>query len=213
MLSDGIARHTPTLDNQSAVRLVIVDTALLPHAGELLTQMVNEDDWLEVGDTVADIVESAWVTISEYYNMTMIGMVNQFLGVVPAGWLALDGSTHDKVDYPELWEVLPAAMKTGSDFTVPDATDAFLMATNTAIEVGDTGGENSTTLTVGQLPAHDHTYVPPIFNVDLEAPGVPDILAAGVGTPTTTGITGSGESIDNRPSFIKALFAVYAGRI
>lgn len=213
MLSDGIARHTPTLDNQSAVRLVIVDTALLPHAGELLAQMVNEDDWLEVGDTVADIVESAWSTITEYYNMTMIGMVNQFLGVVPAGWLALDGSTHDKADYPELWEILPAAMKTGSAFTVPDVTDAFLMATNTAVEIGDTGGENSTTLTVGQLPAHDHTYVPPIFNVDLEAPGVPDILAAGVGTPTTTGLTGSGESIENRPSFVKALFAVYAGRL
>lgn len=212
MASDGFARHTPTLDSKSAVRLVIVDTALLPHASELLTQLTEQAHWLEVGDTVDDILGAAWDTITEYYNMGLIGMVNQFLGSVPDGWLPLDGSTHDKDDYPELHATLPAAMKTGTQFTLPDYTDSFVMGTNTPAEIGDTGGENATTLTVGQLPSHTHTYTPPIFNIDLEAPGAPDIFAAGVGTPTATGATGSGESIENRPSFIKVLFAVYAGR-
>lgn len=212
MESDGIARHTPTLSNDSAVRLVIADTALLPHYGELLAQLTEDAVWLEVGDPVADIVESAWATITEYYNMGLIGMVNQFLGSIPDGWLPLDGSVHTKNDYPELWAALPDSMTTPGNFTLPDYTDTFVMGTNTPAEIGDTGGENSTTLTEAQLPAHTHTYTPPVFNVDLEAPGAPDVLAAGVGTTTTTGATGSGDPIENRPSFIKVLFAVYAGR-
>lgn len=212
MLRDGIARHTPTLEGESAVRLVVADMALLPHLGELIAQLTNEAEWLEVGSTVEDVVEAAFQTVTEFYNMVLIGMVNQFLASVPAGWLALDGSTHHKNDYPELFDVLPASMKTGGNFTLPDMTDAFAFGTNTSAEIGDTGGSNSTTLTIAQLPAHTHTYVPPVVNIDLEAPGVPDILAAGIGAPTATGSTGSGESHDNRPQFIKVLFAIYAGR-
>lgn len=212
MSSDGIARHTPTLDNESAVRLVIADTALLPHFGELLAQLTEESHWLEVGDPVADILDAAWTTITEYYNMGLIGMVNQFLGSIPSGWLALDGTTHTKDDYPELWATLPDSMTTPSNFTLPDYVDTFVMGTNTPTEVGDIGGENATTLTVAQLPAHTHTYTPPVFNIDLEAPGAPDIFAAGVGTPISTGSTGNGDTVENRPSFIKVLFAVYAGR-
>jgi len=213
MSSDGIARHTPTLVNQSAVRLVVADTALLPDIGGALTELLSETEWLEVGDTPADIIESMYAMVTEYYNMTLIGMINQFITAVPVGWLALDGATHDGDDYPELFDALPASMKTGSDFTLPDMTDVFVFGTNTAGEIGDTAGENTTTLTIGQLPAHDHTYTPPVLNLDLEAPGVPDILAAGVGTPTVTGSTGSGDTIDNRPSSIRVLFAVYAGRV
>lgn len=213
MLRDGIARHTPTLDSQSAVRLLIADTALLPDIGGALTQLLSETEWLEVGDTVADVVDSMWTTVIEYYNMSLIGMVNQFISAVPSGWLALDGATHDAVDYPELHAALPASMKSGSDFTLPDMGNAFVFGTNDGGEIGDTGGENTTTLTIGQLPAHTHTYTPPVVNIDLEAPGVPDILAAGIGTPISTGSTGSGDSVENRPSFIKVLFAVYAGRV
>lgn len=213
MLWDGFARHTPTLDNKSAVRLIVVDTALLPHAGELITQMAEAHNWLEVGDSIDDIVEAAFETVGIYYNLMLLGMVNQFLGTVPSGWLALDGATHDEADYPELHAVLPASMKTGSDFTLPDMTEAIAFGTNTPAEVGDTGGSNATTLTIGQLPAHDHSYTPPVLNIDLEGVGVPDIMAAGVGIPTVTGSTGSGDSIDNRPSFVKVLFAVYSGRV
>ena len=212
MLRDGIARHTPTLNDESAIRLVVADMALLPHLGELIAQLTNEAQWLEVGSTVDDVVEAAFQTVMEFYNMTLGGMVNQFLASVPTGWLALDGRTHHKNDYPELFDVLPASMKTGGNFTLPDMADSFAFGTNTPAEIGDAGGSNSTTLTIAQLPAHTHTYVPPVVNIDLEAPGVPDILAAGIGAPTTTGSTGSGESHDNRPQFIKVLFAVYAGR-
>jgi microcystin-dependent protein len=212
MLRDGIARHTPTLTDESAVRLLVADTALLPHLGELIAQLTRETDWLEVGSPIDDVIAAAFSTITEFYNMTLIGMVNQFLGAVPPGWLALDGATHEKDDYPELHEILPSSLKTGTDFTLPDIADAFMFGTNTPAEIGDTGGSNLTTLTIAQLPAHTHSYVPPVVNIDLEAPGVPDILAAGIGAPTATGSTGSGEDIENRPQFIKVLFAVYAGR-
>ena len=213
MLRDGFARHTPVLANKSAVRLVIADTALLPHVGELLAQMTDATQWLEVNDPVADIIESAFQTITEYYNMSLIGMVTQFIGAVPDGWLPLDGDTHAEDDYPELFAVLPSSMKSGSNFTLPDMTDSFSMGTNTPAEIGDTGGENTSNLTVGQLPSHTHTYIPPILNIDIEGVGVPDITAAGVGISSNTGATGTGDDIENRPTFIKVLIAVYAGRI
>lgn len=211
-MTDGILRHTPTLDGNGAIRLLITDVALLPFVGEQLALLTEENSWLEVGDSIADVTAAIWETITLYYNEMLIGMVNQFLGDIPSGWLLLDGTIHPKNNYPELHAVLPDDLKTPGNFTLPDMTGVFSVGAVTKAASGVTGGQNSYALTVGQLPAHTHTYTPPVVNIDLEAPGVPDILAAGIGAPTATGSTGSGDSVDNRPEFVTFQYAIYAGR-
>ena len=209
----GIARHTPELTGNSAVRLIVADTALIPHISDAITQLSLDYQWVEIEDPVDDIVNAMMGTVLTYYDTMLIGLVSQFLTLPPLGWLLLDGSTYDKVDYPELHAGLPAALKTANDFTLPDMTDGFLAGVQTVAGSGVSGGANSYELTEGQLPSHSHLYTPPLADVDLEAPGAPDILAARLGTPTQTGTTGDGDPIDNRPDFITVQFAIYAGRV
>ncbi|MCK5430911.1 MAG: hypothetical protein KAI94_15640, partial [Anaerolineales bacterium] len=63
-----------------------------------------------------------------------------------------------------------------------------------------------------QLPAHTHTYTPPVVDVDLEGPGIPDVLAARLGSAIPTGSTGDGDSIDNQPQYINFILAIFSGR-
>ena len=208
----GIARHTPILAGYKAARLILVDAALLPHVGELLGQMTFEYQWLEVGATVDAVVNESLDALFYYYEDLMIGSVTSWIIQPPDGYLVLDGATHDKVDYPELWEVLPSQLKDASTFTLPDMTSVFRAGTDQIGNIGDQAGSNSYNLTVGQLPAHSHLYTPPTLTIEAETPTTP-LPTAGIGTPIQTGNTGSGDSIDNRPEHIALMYAVYAGRV
>jgi hypothetical protein len=207
----GIARHTPTLSGNRAVRLLVIDTALLPHFGEAIGALSLASQWVEIEDTVSDVVDSAMASLIAYYDNLMIGSISSWLIAPPPGWLLLAGTTHDKVDYPELWEVLPDALKSGSDFTLPDMAGQFQAGTSVEDDIGDTAGENAFALTVGQLPSHTHTEIPPIVGVEVGGAGVP-LPSAAIGTPIASGSTGSGDDIDNRPSHVLFMFAIYAGR-
>lgn len=207
----GIARHTPTLTGDSAIRLVVTDIALLPDLGDAITQLSNDYQWVEVGDPVDDIVTAIAETVKIYYDIMLIGMVSQFIAAIPAGWLQLDGSTHAKADFPLLWERLPSQLKTGSNFTLPDLTDAFPNGATDSTEIGDEGGSNSYSLSIAQLATHTHTEIPAIIGIEIGGAG-PPFPATGIGPPIATGPAGSGASIDNRPAYVEMLFAVYAGQ-
>lgn len=210
-LVTGIARHTPTLTGNNAVRLIVADVALLPDLGDAITQLTNDYQWLEVGDPVSDIVTAVSQTVTQYYNLMLVGLVSQFLITIPPGWLQLDGSTYSADDYPILWERLPSQLKTGTDFTLPDLTDVYPYGATDDTEIGDSGGLNSYQLSIAQLPAHTHTYIPPTLGITIGNVG-PPVPAVNLGAPIPTGGTGSGTSIDNRPAFVEMLFAVYAGQ-
>lgn len=207
-----IARHTPTLESKRVTRLVTVDVALLGYVGEALAELTFGPDWKEVGDPIEDVVDELLETLESYYQDSMIGKIDQFINTPPAAWLEFDGSTYDEDDYPELTDVIPAGWRAGGNFTVPDLENYFSRIVGSGGVVDSTGGANSFALTVGQLPAHTHQYTPPVVDVDLEAPGVPDVLAARLGTSTATGSTGNGDTIDNQPQYINFILAIFSGR-
>lgn len=214
MLADGIGRHTPTLSGSKIVRALAIDSALIPHVSDAIAQLAFEGNWFEVGDSVADvIIESIEALDSWYLSNMLIGQVSTFLGSLPDFWLALDGGTFDRVDYPELWTTLDSQFKDSTTFTLPDLSDLFLAVAGSGIyALGDTDGANAHTLTTDEIPSHTHTYLPPVVDIDLEAPGVPDIAAARIGAPTSTGATGGGSEHENRPPFFSVLIGIFAGR-
>lgn len=207
----GIARHTPSLTGDKAIRLVVADIALLPDISDAITQLSIENHWVEVGDPIADILAAVFETVTDYYNVMLVGLVSQFIATIPPGWLQLDGSTHLKVDYPILWGRLPSQLRTASDFTLPDLTDVFINGATNEGEIGTEGGSNSYALSVAQLPSHTHTEIPAVLGVDVGGAG-PPLPSSTPGAPIPTGATGSGSSIDNRPAYVEMLFAVYAGQ-
>lgn len=215
MSVNGIARHTPELAGVKVLRALLVDSALLPHVSDVIATLTEGYGWYEVGDSVSDVVLECREALASWYAPMFVGQVSSFLGSLPDGWLALDGSTYDEADYPELFAVLDAQFKDvpSEEFTLPDISGLVLVAAGDGFTVGDVGGLGDVTLSIAELPAHSHTYIQPVANIDLEAPGVPDILAAGVGPGTTTGETGSGEAHENMQPYFSAVMGIFSGRV
>lgn len=212
-ISDGIGRHTPTLSNKKRVRFAAFDESLLPDLSDAIAQLTFEWQWVQLGgDSVDSVVSAAIDALDSWYSDMLIGCVLPFLADLPAGFLKLDGSTYDKDDYPELYDVLPDAIKTATQFTLPDLVDAFPYHVDLASSAGVVAGSNDLTLTVAQLPEHTHTYTPPVASIDVETPTTP-IPGVTVGAPTATGSTGSGDTIDRRPLRAGFVFGVFSGRI
>ena len=64
------------------------------------------------------------------------GMIMMYTGsTAPSGWAICNGQNG-----------------------TPDLRDRFIVGAGSAYSIGNTGGQNSVTLTVNQIPAHTHTY-------------------------------------------------------
>lgn len=112
-----------------------------------------------VGDSL--IVNGAgtlpeWGAGSDPHNS---GMVITYAGTnasIPAGWLLCDGSSVATATYPNLFTALGYAYGgAGANFNLPDMVGVF--AKGSATQTATTGGANSKTLGIGEIPAHTHT--------------------------------------------------------
>jgi microcystin-dependent protein len=189
-----------------------VDVALLPHIGDSISELMSSWIWEEVGDSVEDITQEIALSVDQWYSNMLIGTVQMFLvNALPTGWLQLDGSTYNKVDYPELYDVLPSTLVTPTQFTLPDMDEVFPMGEASASATGVGGGSNTHVLTLNEIPSHTHTYTPPAMTVTAETPTTP-VPTAGIGTPTQTGSAGADAAHNNMPAYLRFLFAIFAGR-
>jgi len=135
----------------------------------------------------------------------MIGSLIHFVtNSPPSGVLLCDGTQYLREDYPDLYSDLPASLIIDADnFVVPTIEDVFMLASGSSYLPETTGGAETHVLTVAEMPAHNHIYDKPTFNIDVESIGVPD--PTGVGNPpvpTATSNTGSDEAHENMPPFI-----------
>lgn len=124
----------------------------------------------------------------------------------PGKLLKLDGSTHLAIDYPDLYTVLPAVLKTATDFTLPDMSDKVLRGHT----LGTVQGDNAVTLSIAQLPPHNHSYN---LRPDTLVPAgelVPvDVATTGVAL-AQTGNTGSGAPVALVPLSLGVIYWVVA---
>lgn len=212
MQPDGLRRYTPTLSGDTLLMCVSLDSALSKHVGDALTNLTREDEWLQDGSTVVDVVEAAKITVEDYYNQMLVGSVLPWLVTPPTGWLLLDGSTYALADYPELADVLPSHLISSPNFTLPDVETAFPYGVVDEDDGSAIAGDHTFTLTVGQLPAHTHTYNNPVTGVETIGAGAPAPSVVSTSPSTPTSSVGSGDDIDKRPKRFGLLYAVFAGR-
>ncbi len=178
-----------------------------------LTEDVNweQTTGISVAETTA-IWETIYLQFSQG-DFCMIGAIVAMLNdTTPDHMLLCDGSEFDRVDYPQLYAVLPVALIIDVDTgSVPDLRDSFILAAGVVYDPLDTGGAETHTLTEAELPAHSHNYDKPSINIDVESVGIPD--PTGVGKPmlpTATSDTGSGDAHNNMPPFHALKYAVIA---
>lgn len=128
----------------------------------------------------------------------MIGSIQFYAGALPAGVLLCDGQSYDEIDYPDLYAALGGV---GGVFSVPDLRGRFIIGADGTYPVGDVGGAVNHSLSIAELPVHDHLSHSHDVNVDIESPvGVPDV-GAGVGLPDLTGSSGGGLAHNNMPPY------------
>ena len=147
----------------------------------------------------------------------VIVMWSGTLANIPAGWALCNGGTYTAPN--------------GDSVTTPDLRDRFIYGTSANEDPGATGGASSYSLTTDQLPSHSHTISADgahthdvwvdrqtygenndmifIEKTDKDTITWNDGFISEAGSHShggATGSTGSGASIDNRPSYYKLAF-------
>lgn len=192
------------------------DTEYLALVGGALSMLGDAANYEKFGDEDPDDTAEFFQTIlDQFYSSTMyitLGMIIPFAtSDLPAFVLPCDGAEFDREDYPALYAVLDASLILDADtFQTPDMGERYFVGAGGAISPFDAIGANTVELEAENNGPHTHGYIPPVANVDLEAPGVPDILAAGVGLQVQTGSSGTGLAHENRPASIGIQYGMVA---
>jgi microcystin-dependent protein len=153
----------------------------------------------------------------------MIGAIVAYVTTQPPpNTLRCDGSQYERVDYPILYSLLPAALIVDADnFITPDLRDRFLVGAGGSYSGLDTGGANSVTLSVDEMPAHSHTAQPHSHTVT-GAVALPDAIGeipepGATATPQITSAetvilnnTGGGAAHENRPPYFAVGYCMVA---
>ena len=217
-MSDGIGYLTPDVVQFGSVtecRTVTLPLSLWYLANGALQELTRAENWVQFGTATPDETAAFFLNaLDELSKCHMIGSIIMLATQnYPENVLPCDGATYARADYPELWDVLDPGFRLivpADHFIVPDLRGRFLLAEGNGRSLGYVGGEETHSLTISEIPEHTHDYVPPAANIDLESPGFPDIVAAGVGLPTKTSISGGGNAHNNMPPFYTVKYGIVA---
>lgn len=127
------------------------------------------------------------------------GSIMPYCGTTsPSGWFLCDGSSYSIITYNALFNVINNTFggSVGTTFAVPDMRGRVVVGSISGTggfankNVGNIGGEETHTLTINEIPSHNHT----VTNTNIENHGINlaashDVVTGGSGY---TGNTGGG---------------------
>jgi microcystin-dependent protein len=87
-------------------------------------------------------------------------MINYAGATAPAGWLLCNGAAVSRFVFATLFSVIGTAYGVGdgsTTFNLPNTAGRVVRGVNGTYTRGGTGGADTTTLTIANLPPHSHT--------------------------------------------------------
>ena len=150
-----------------------------------------------------------------------VGVVMPYASTTaPDLWLLCDGSAVSRTEYAALFAVIGTTYGTGdgsTTFNLPNLKGRTVFGysgSGNFSKMGTTGGAETVTLTVNQIPSHTHTITEQFQYEGGYLAGIhyaadqdknPDSISK------TTGATGGGSSHNNMPPYITMNYIIYAG--
>lgn len=181
-----------------------------------------------------DVTNEQWDAIDSMLSDTENALMQNLVGmIIPNVWASIaslpvldcDGTQYARADYPALYDALASAYIVDPDyFVVPDLRDTFMRGASITNPIGTTGGSDTHTLTVSEIPSHNHTQNPHQHTytdqvIVATAAGLEPALASLVTpTPNVTGLqtatnnpAGGDQAHNNIPAYESISFVIIAG--
>lgn len=131
----------------------------------------------------------------------------------PEGWLLCNGKEVSRAAYVELFKVLGTSVGAAgsSSFKIPDLTGRFPLGTSGFHGLHSTGGAETHTLTVAEMPAHDHGIGGNIVQRGSGSDAFRELAGAypGSNNPSSQSI-GGGQPHNNMPPYYGINFIIRA---
>lgn len=169
-----------------------------------LRQLFN---WIGAGyDLTEDEMDTIDELVSQLENDLMVGIPGQIITnmskVNTPGTLYCNGQRYNRVDYPELYAVLPDALIVSVDvFEVPQMNSRFWRGDTVPNPQGSIGGQNSVELLEKHLPA-----------ITAVNPGGQPNVEIGTGFGLEFPVDG-GTPHENQPNYMNVRFEIVTGRV
>ena len=223
----AISNFTPA-GTQPALRTAVWTTATRPSGADLVDRVTGFNTDLALYERY-DLTTTSWKAIAspglsswtvtgrptspytgQYGYNTDLAVIERWSG---SAWVRISGGRHGDIkmwsgainDIETGWCLADGVQRThpeGGNFTPPNLRDRFIVGAGYSYAVGATGGEAYHTLTIAEIPSHDHPYI-----------GISDSGGGGrLNASTTSGNyantfpTGGGGAHENRPPFYALCF-------
>lgn len=134
---------------------------------------------------------SALIATTAFVSAALSGILPTLQTLVPAGVITMWSGAVGAV--PSGWQLCDGTNGT------PDLRGRFIVGAGGSYAVGDTGGEEKHTLTVNEMPRHNHS-----LNIYMQNASTSSQAADGTTSKTgsiSTDYTGGGQSHENRPPY------------
>jgi microcystin-dependent protein len=127
------------------------------------------------------------------YELTKVGEWESIAPTEPVGTIKMFSGHQSNI--PPKWQICDGTNGT------PDLRNRFVVGAGDTYTIGDTGGESEHTLTVGEMPPHNHSYIYDDYGSSAQDGGNNPYVANESNGTNYVSTEGGGQPHENRPPY------------